>query len=418
MALMRCAKAWIKKCQHKGATSVPLERSLSGAMVISLQSLMFWSAACSLNVQRGGKVRIVLPLIVTCCAVIAALSFQNATGQWVTRDQRWLLPRGSWNWAMSRALPEFYREQNGIAFGHAHLAETLLETQDAEKAERARLEILDFIFSSPSVPPDEEQISPTFIRLIWEAQKVFNWAHTFHANLYDLFASDEVKDKEAAYRKILETYLSKPEAITIHPLDHTGKLWSFPESRAFRDKFPKFTTQIWAYHWLQGGAYDVQLMGDSAKQRELLNRVIAHYHGYLRNPPVEWRFMPMMHETAPEFSRRFPEAAAIFDNLHMLHDNIDDVLMRPDLYPSVKDKRDAILKILPIYVHRNHSPEDQFASFHAKDHSKMMPPGPRPPSAREVLEGKGSSKTSAKVPADHVGDKSKHQGHKSSGGHK
>ena len=96
-----------------------------------------------------------------------------------------------------------------------------------------------------------------------------------------------------------------------------------------------------AYHWLQGAAYDVQLMGDSAKQRELLKPVIAHYHGYLRN-------------------RRFPEAAATFDNLHMLHDNMDDVLMRPDLYPSKKDKREAILKILPIYVHRNH----------AKDHFK------------------------------------------------
>lgn len=355
----------------------------------------------------------------TQCVVLGAFLPGDASAQWVTRDQRWLLPRGPWNWAMSRALPEFYREQNGIAFGHAHLAETLLESQDAEKAEAARLEILDFIFSSPSVPPDEDQIAPTFTRLVWEVQKAFNWAHAFHGNLYDLFAADEVKDKESAYRKILETYLSKPEAITSHLLDHTGKLSSFPESRAFRDKFPKFTTQIWAYHWLQGGAYDVQLMGDAAKQRELLKRVIAHYHGYLRSPPVEWRFMPMIHEASPEFSRRFPEAAAIFDNLHMLHDNIDDVLVRPDLYPSLKDKREAILKILSIYLHRNHSSEDQYVAFHGHDMkkmatqpgvmAKMMPAGPRPPSAKEVLEGKHSSKEP---------DGSKHEGQKSSGGHK
>ncbi len=332
--------------------------------------------------------RLIGLLTVTAALVMgASFSCKEVRAEWVTRGHRWLLPRGPWNWTMSRALPEFYREQNGIAFGHAHLAETLIETQDPERAEKARLEILDFIFSSPSVPPDEEQISPTFTRMVWEAQKVFNWAHTFHFNLYDLFASDETKDKEGAYRKILETYLSKSEAITSHPLDHVGKLSNFPESHAFRDKFPKFTTQIWAYHWLQAGAYDVQLMGESGRQRELFKPVIAYYHGYLRSPPVEWRIMPMMHEAAPEFSRRFPEAAAIFDNLHMLHDNIDDVLTRPDLYPSLKDKRTAILAIIQIYLHRNHSPDDQYTSFHG---NHGMPPGPRPPSARKVLEGKGS----------------------------
>ena len=32
-------------------------------------------------------------------------------------------------------------------------------------------------------------------------------------------------------------------------------LWSFPESKAFRDQFGKFNTQIWAYHWLQAAVY-------------------------------------------------------------------------------------------------------------------------------------------------------------------
>lgn len=330
---------------------------------------------------------LIIAHIILCCLATGTVS-TVARAQWVTRDQRWIQPRGPWNRDMMRALPEFYREQNGIAFGHAHLAETLIHTQDAKEAEKARLEILDFIFSSPPVPPDEDQISPTFTRMVWEAQKTFNWTHTLHSNLYDLFASDEVIDKEAAYREIMESYLSKPEAITAHRLDHMGKLWSFPESKAFRDRFPKFTTQIWAYHWLQGGAYDAQLMGNAARQRELLKLIITHYHGYLNQPPVEWRFMPMMQETAPEFTRRFPEAAAVFDNLHMLHDNIDDVLVRTDLYPSMKDKREAILKILAIYLHRNHAPEDRYVSHHGTVHAMNM--GPRPPAAKEVLDGKRS----------------------------
>jgi hypothetical protein len=339
-------------------------------------------------------------LVIVLSLMVGALP---ADGQWVTRDHRWP-PRGAWNWALPEELPQLYREFNGIDFGHAHLAETLLRTQDPKPVEQARLEVLDFIFSSPAVPPDEEQVAPTFTRMVWEAQRAFNWAHGFHRSLYDLFASDQVQDKERAYRALLANYLEKPEAITSHCLDHYGKLWSFPESKAFRDKFRTFNTQIWAYHWLQASTYDVQLLGTAETQREFMPRIIAHYHAYLRNPPVEWQVMPMMAEGAPEFTARFPEAAAIFDNLHMLHDNIDDILSRPDLYPTREAKREAILRILPIYLHRNHVPEERYAGYHeipmAGGHAAhamigrsshgMMSMGPRPPSAKEVLTGQAS----------------------------
>src|SRR5207249_12152013 len=94
-----------------------------------------------------------------------------------------------------RELPRYFRELNGIDFGHAHLGETLLRTQEPETLERARLEVLDFIFSSPAVPP-EEQVAPTYVRLVWEVQKTFNWAHALHRSLYDLFAADSVEDKD------------------------------------------------------------------------------------------------------------------------------------------------------------------------------------------------------------------------------
>jgi hypothetical protein len=225
------------------------------------------------------------------------------SGEWVTRDKRWQ-PRGPWNWALPRELPKLFREFNGIDFGHAHLAETLLRTHHPQQVEQARLEVLDFISSSPPVPPDDEQVAPTLVRMAWEVQGVFNWAHTFHRSLYDLFASDGVQDKEAAYRAILASYLEKPEAITPHRLDHHGRLWSFPESKSFDGR------------------------------------------------------------RGPQFSGHFPEAAAIFDNLHMLHDNIDDVLSRPDLYPTLKAKREAILRIVPIYLHHNHEPQDHYAEYH------------------------------------------------------
>jgi len=314
------------------------------------------------------------------------------TSAWVARNKRWP-PRGPWMWSVRDRLPQLNVEFNGIDFGHAHLAETLLKTLKESEVERGRIEVLDFIFSKPQVPPDEEQIAATFARLAWEAQRAFNWGHIFHRSLYDLFASD-VPDKEKVYRELLANYLSKPEALTHHRLDLHGKLWNFRESKAFSSKFPKFNTQIWAYHWLQAAAYDVQLMGDVGKQRELFKKIIDHYHGYLRRPPVEWQMMPMLEEGAPEFSKRFPEAAQIFNNLHMLHDNIDDILCRPDLYPTNGEKRKAILSVVEIYLHRNHEPEERRAEFHAPEdgagHMKemMKDMGPRPPSAADILEGR------------------------------
>lgn len=326
--------------------------------------------------------RRVLALATGLIAVMARPPASRA--QWTTRDHRWP-PRGPWNWALPRELPQLSREFNGIDFGHAHLAETLLRTQDPERVERARREILDVIFSSPAVPPDEEQVAPTFVRLAWEVQRTFNWAHILHRSLYDLLASD-VPDKAGVARGLLAGYLDKPEAITAHQLDHHGRLWSFPESKAFRDRFRAFNTQIWAYHWLQAAVYDVQLLGDAARQRALMPRIIAHYHAYLRRPPVEWEAMPMMAEGAPAFSERFPEAAAIFDNLHMLHDNVDDVLCRPDLYPTAAARRQRMLAILPIYLHRSGDRYAEYRMAHGGHGAMAM--GPRPPSAPDVLEGR------------------------------
>jgi hypothetical protein len=100
----------------------------------------------------------------------------------------------------------------------------------------------------------------------------------------------------------------------------------------------------------------------------------------------------MMPEAAPAFARQFPEAAAIFDNLHMLHDNVDDILARPDLYPTLQAKRAAILTILPIYLHRSHGVNDLYPDFHERaggmgGHAAMTDIGPRPPSVEDVLTG-------------------------------
>jgi hypothetical protein len=49
--------------------------------------------------------------------------------------------------------------------------------------------------------------------------------------------------------------------------------------------------------------------------------------------------MPMTAGVAPAFSERYPEAAIIFDNLHMMHDVISDILASPEVRASASARR-------------------------------------------------------------------------------
>jgi hypothetical protein len=157
-----------------------------------------------------------------------------------------------------------------------------------------------------------------------------------------------VTDKDAAIRAALAFYQRSPYAVTAQPLDH-ARLDQFPYSQAFRGRFPLFNATIWAYHYLQGAAYDpLAGGGDLAARRERLRPVLDAYRGYLVRPPVEWTFMPLTGDLSPEFARRHPAIANIFDNLHMLHDNISDILTSETL-PTREAKRAEIYRLLDAY---------------------------------------------------------------------
>ena len=79
------------------------------------------------------------------CPQYTAASFWD----WLEQRNQLFYLRGPWNWSIARHLPELHREFNGIDFGHAHLAETSVQTNDAATIEQARLEILAFSRASP-----------------------------------------------------------------------------------------------------------------------------------------------------------------------------------------------------------------------------------------------------------------------------
>ncbi len=281
--------------------------------------------------------------------LVLTVAVTAGCGHFEPRDKRFYY-RALWNFSLREDLAELDSEFNGVDFGHSHLYENLLLTGGGDAREiddRARKETLAFIATQPRLNPNEEAIAPTYMKLAWRAQNAFDEAHALHRATYDIMVSDE-PDKDRVLRRVFEYYRDSAYAITAKRLDHR-RLDQFPYSKTFRTRFPLFNATIWAYHYLQVAVYDpLQAARDLEKKKQAVRPILTAYRGYLETPPVEWTFMPLTAELSPVFAAAYPEIANIFDNLHMLHDNISDILASETLV-TWEAKRAEIYRVLESY---------------------------------------------------------------------
>ncbi|HVG03030.1 MAG TPA: hypothetical protein VM842_09065 [Nitrospira sp.] len=295
-------------------------------------------------IDRNSATKYSVVIVAALMAVTVA-----ACGQFEPRDKRFYY-RALWNFAMREDLAELDSEFNGVDFGHSNLYENLLLTggNNVPAIEmKARTQTLAFIASKPRLNPNEEAIAPTYMKLAWRAQNTFDEAHALHRATYDIAVSDEA-DKYGAMRNVLNYYRESAYAITAKRLDH-HRLDQFSYSKAFRQRFPLFNATIWSYHYLQVAVYDpLQAAPDLAAKAQAIRPILAAYRRYLNEPPVQWTFMPLTAELSPAFAARYPELANIFDNLHMLHDNISDILTS-ELLPTWEHKRAEIYRLVNSY---------------------------------------------------------------------
>ena len=320
------------------------------------------------------RTRQLLALIVTILIVCG----MGACAQVEQRDKRFYY-RALWNFALRENLQELDIEFNGVDFGHSNLYENLLLTgaKDVPAIEDlARKETLRFIDSRPVLNPNEEAIAPTYMKLAWKAQNTFDEAHALHRATYDIYVSD-LADKEGTIRKVLAFYQDSEYAITAKRLDHQ-RLDTFPYSKSFRRKFPLFNATIWAYHYLQVVVYDTLAAAPNlqSKQKAVVP-ILRTYHGYLDKPPVEWTFMPMTEELSPKFATEYPEIANIFNNLHMMHDNISDILTT-DLLPTWEEKRNEIYRVTQAYYWASADAANPFIVREGQPHHSGSTPAMSP----------------------------------------
>ena len=242
---------------------------------------------------------------------------------------------------------------NAIAVGHAFAYEDIV-TGKAKDLETKTYQKINWVLKNPpKFMPDEGNISPTFGRKYGVLEQVFEWAHIFHAQTVDVLASSKLtnEEKEAEIEKLYQFYLTKvPYAITGLPMN-MGYLDSQPYSKAFRQKYPKVNGLFWGYHWLQGTMYDLLYEKTLEEQKQAYKQVGKQYHSQ-ELYRTDRAFMPMFAELSPKFARRFPEISNTFDNLHMLHDMVNDILASDWLTPQQKDEQ--ITRAIWLVMAANH----------------------------------------------------------------
>jgi len=270
-------------------------------------------------------------------AVLAAgasiTSPSEASAQWVTTYEQFYL-QAPHNWVFRNNYQAADRLFNAFDYGHAILYEKLWTMPNASPAE---LEVKEYDFLTkrvlvrpPRVPLEEGAIEIKYVQLAPEAKQMFEWAHILHRQIYDVLADERLdqaaKDREV--QRLIDYYKTRPELAFSSKPKSMALMQEQPYSLAFRKDYPKFNGLIWGYHWLQVGLYEPLVVGKNVAERQAgVRATVARFWQMLQDPPRTFPYqMPMTAAIAPAFTKRYPEAAIIFDNLHSMHDVISDIL--------------------------------------------------------------------------------------------
>jgi hypothetical protein len=280
------------------------------------------------------------------------------------RDEQFYYP-GGFNWRFLDRYWEAARLFNAFDYGHAVLYETLLTRRGdaaARELERAYAYLVgDLLLRPPRFAVPEEAIEPRYSKLVWRAKVMFDWAHVLHRQIYDVYADERlsIAAKDSLIERITDYYLSRREYAFSPAPKAMALMDEQPFSQVFRRTHPKFNGLIWAYHWLQVGLYEPLIVYRTEPERRAgVSATVARFRRMLEDPPGSMpKVMPMTAAVAPEFARRHPRAAAIFDNLHMMHDIVSDLLMadsldrsgtRAAIYAQLDEFRDSSRNVMPL----------------------------------------------------------------------
>lgn len=238
-------------------------------------------------------------------------------------------------YTFGKLYPEAQNLLYAFDYGHAMVYEMLLEKrghiENPVEFELALLaKIIPILKNPPNVKSEESDIAPTYTYTFPLIVTLFDWSHLLHQFVLDVLATSTDRG-EGMNKRISEIYVqykkNSPVAIT-----DECKTMLFMDghyfSKSFRRKFPSFNLLIWSYHWFQIRLYEA-LLAPTRKERDAgVDKTVKDFWKLISDLPdsADFDMMPSTAKESPTLAKLFPKIPAAFDNNHMLHDIVSDLL--------------------------------------------------------------------------------------------
>lgn len=249
-------------------------------------------------------------------------------------------PRPPEAYKFGEMYPEAQRLLFAFDYGHALVYERLMidrgKIDDPEQFEKDLLtDILAILKDPPHIKVDEADIAPAYVYKFPKIVSLFDWSHLLHQFVLDILATSSDRGTAMTERvnEIYEEYKVE-DRIAITDVCKTMQFMDGHYfSKAFRRTFPSFNLLIWSYHWFQIRLYEALLQPTQTERDAAVAITVKEFWTLISNLPdsAEFDMMPETASEAPTLALRFPKIPAAFDNNHMLHDIVSDLLVSDEV---------------------------------------------------------------------------------------
>ena len=254
-------------------------------------------------------------------------------------------PSASHDWEFRRV----YREAAGLVAGGNLALNSLFSLMASRNGDDPRvIEALmpqmaaRVLSNPPDLVPPRTAGGDRFARLAPQAAVMIDWGNQFGRQICDVWSDPRLTlaERDGRITSLVSAYRRRSDlAVSVFPKNidvMDAQLYSL----AFRRKFPVSNALLWGSQWLEAAIYEPLLGGATTDDRNTnIAAALRRFRQIMREPDDSApRLIPLIPAVAPSFARRYPEAGAILDNLHMMSNVFADILASPEIPRSAKGK--------------------------------------------------------------------------------
>lgn len=160
------------------------------------------------------------------------------------------------------------------------------------------------------------------------ARDILQRTRGLYERVLDVYADDRIQDKARGVDAALEVYLRERQSAIAAVPKEMAVMDERPNAAAFREANPDVNGLLWASHWLRLAVLEPLVAYETPEERAAgLTGVLERFREMLDDVPENApSHAPMAPAIAPRFVMRHGRAAAVLDNMHMMHGVVSDIL--------------------------------------------------------------------------------------------